>query len=193
MEDPIQLVSVIDEPTAKSNVMTSARTVFLLLLLIVTGLYAGIHFSGMLNPSIFGIINPAGDLMPSVRWAESWQITDRFMGARMRIFGPFIMASYVLTIGLFIGQWRKPILWLLVSALALFFYDLYFTIQHQVPINQYIQTLHFDHLSSDQIRKIKLIHPIVIANFQKRELLSIGSFILVALTPFLRRTNSKGI
>ncbi len=136
-----------------------------------------------MNPSIFGLINPAGDLMPSVQWAESWQITDGFMGARMQIFGPMTGAMYLLTIGLFAGQWRKPVLWLFVSAFALFFGDLLFTIQNQVPINQYIQTLHFDHLTSDQINRINALHPRVIANFKKREML------VIALTPFLRKNN----
>ncbi|GAB2558665.1 hypothetical protein [Spirosoma aerophilum] len=75
------------------------------------------------------------------------------------------------------------------SALFLFFFDLFFTIQNQVPINQYIQTLNFDHLTAKQIRKINTIHPTVIANFQKRELFSIVSFVLVALTPFLRHNS----
>lgn len=64
--------------------MANAQTALLFLLLIITEFYAGIHFSSLMNPSIFGIINPAGDLMPSMQWAESWQITDGFMGARMR-------------------------------------------------------------------------------------------------------------
>lgn len=166
------------------------QTVSLILLLIVTGLYAGIHFSSMMNPSIFGIINPSGDLMPSVKWAESWQITDGFMRVRMRIFGPLILIVYILTILLFIRYWRKPIGSLLLVACALFFADLYFTVQNQVPINQYIQTLNFNQLTADQVRKINSIHPTVIANFQKRELLAIFSFILVALTPFLR-SNSR--
>ncbi|GAB2558672.1 hypothetical protein [Spirosoma aerophilum] len=112
MENPIQLVSAspVNQSTAKGKFITIAQTVLLILLIIVTGLHAGIHFSSMMNPSIFGIINPAGDLMPSVRWAESWQITDGFMGARMQFFSPFILIVYVLTLLVFIGQWRKPIL-----------------------------------------------------------------------------------
>ncbi len=192
MQNLIPLVSAspVNKSTAKGKFLHIAQTVLLILLIIMTGLYAGIHFSGMMNPSIFGIINPVGDLMPSVQWAESWQITDRFMGARMRIFGPIILIVYVLTLLLFIRQWRKPILWLLALALALFLSDMLFTIQNQVPINQYIQTLNFDHLTAEQIRKINTIHPTVIANFQKRELFAILSFMLVALTPFLR-THSR--
>lgn len=138
-----------------------------------------------MNPSIFGIINPAGDLMPSVQWAASWQITDGFMGVRMKIFGPMIGIIYLLTIGLFAGQWRTPVLWLLLGAFALFLSDLYFTVQNQVPINQYIQTLRFDHLTGGQVNRINTLHPRVIANFQEREMLAIVSFVLVALTPFL--------
>lgn len=188
MENRIQLASdaAIHQPTAKGNLVAIAQRVTLILLLIVTGLYAGIHFSGMLNPSIFGIINPAGDLMPSVQWAKSWQITDGFMGTRMQEFGPLILVTHLLTTLLFVDQWRKPVFWLLLMACALFFADLFFTVQNQVPINQYIQTLNFDHLTAEQLRQINSIHPTVIANFQKREFFPIISFGLVALTPFLR-------
>ncbi len=110
--------------------MAIAQTGLLILLIIVTGFYAGIHFSSLMNPSIFGIINfsslmnpsifgiinPAGDLMLSVQWAKSWQITDGFMGARMRVFGPLILVTYLLTILFFGWQWRKPIFWLLLVA-----------------------------------------------------------------------------
>lgn len=185
----VPLPSISSQSQKKGQFIAIIRSGLLFVLLIVAGFYAGIHFSSLMNPSIFGIINPAGDLMPSVQWAESWQITDGFMGARMRIFSPIIGVTYLLTIGLFIRQWRKPALWLLVIAFALFFSDIYFTIRNQVPINQYIQTLHFDHLTGDQIKKINSIHPTVIANFQKRELLAIFSFILVALTSFLRSSS----
>lgn len=170
----------------KSQVIATIQSGLLFVLIIASGFYAGLHFTSLMNPAIFGIINPAGDLMPSVQWAESWQITDGFMGARMRVFGPQIGILYLLTIGLFSGQWRKPVLWLLVGAFALFFGDLFFTIQNQVPINKYIQTLNFDHLTADQIHRINALHPLVIANFEKREMLAIVSFVLVALTPFLR-------
>lgn len=193
MENRIQLASgpAINQLTATGQFIATVRTVLLILLIIVTGLYAGIHFSSMMNPSIFGIINPAGDLMPSVQWAASWQITDGFMGARMRVFGPMILITHILTMLLFVRQWRTSVFCLLLVACALFCADLLFTIQNQVPINQYIQTLNFAHLTTEQIRKINSIHPIVIANFQKRELFSIVSFVLVTITPFLRKNLTK--
>lgn len=143
----------------------------------------------MMNPSVFSIVNPSGNLLPSVQWAAPWQITEGFMGTRMGIFGPVIQLTYILTIVLFMAQWRKPVLWIILTAFALFSIDVYFTIQNQIPINQYIQTLNFAALTDNQIQKIQILHPQVIRNFQKRELLAIGSFILVTLTPFLRSKN----
>ncbi|GAB3642029.1 hypothetical protein [Spirosoma arcticum] len=168
-----------------SSFVNIARPVALYLLIVVSGFYAGLHFTSMMNPSVFGIVNPSGDLMPSVQWAASWQITDGFMGSRMGVFGPIIQLTYILTILMFMAQWRKPTLWLVLVAFIFFSIDVHFTIQNQLPINQYIQTLNFTRLTDDQIQKIETLHPQLIANFQKRELLAIGSFIVVALTPFL--------
>lgn len=52
-----QLAAVTTRPTVTRPFMTIAQTVLLILLLIITGLCADIHF---------GIINPVGDLMSSV-------------------------------------------------------------------------------------------------------------------------------
>lgn len=136
-----------------------ARPIALYLLIIVSGFYAGLHFTSIMNPSVFGIVNPSGDLLPSVQWAASWQITDGFMGTRMGIFGPVIQLTYILTIVLFMAQWRKPVLWIILTAFALFSIDVYFTIQNQIPINQYIQTLNFAALTDNQIQKIQILHP----------------------------------
>ncbi|RDB05984.1 hypothetical protein [Runella aurantiaca] len=165
--------------------INSIRPVALYLLVLISGIYAGLHFSGMINPLVFGIINAKGDLMNSVDWAKSWQITDGFMRVRMEVFGPIILFGYIIALLLFINKWRTPIFWLILAALGLFIADVMLTGNQQIPINRYIETLDFQHLTAEQVAKINEMHPQVIKNFQSREWFSILGFVLVALTPFV--------
>lgn len=172
-------------------VIDKLRPVALYALILISGIYAGLHFSGMINPLVFGIINAKGDLMNSVEWAKTWQITDGFMRVRMGVFGPIILWAYVLTILLFIKKWRTSSFWLIVAAFGLFIADVVLTGNQQIPINRYIETLDFQHLTAEQVAKINKMHPQVIKNFQSREWFSILGFVLVALTPFISKSSSK--
>lgn len=172
-------------------IIDSIRPVALYLLILISGIYAGLHFSGMINPLVFGVINAKGDLMNSVDWAKSWQITDGFMRVRMGVFGPIILWGYVLTILLFIKRWRTPVLWLILAAFGLFMADVILTGKQQIPINRFIETLDFQHLTAEQVAKINEMHPQVIKNFQSREWFAILGFVLVALTPFVSNRTSK--
>jgi hypothetical protein len=163
----------------------------LYLMILFSGAYAGIHLSGMMNPILFGIIDFKGNLMDSVAWANSWQITDRFMAARMGVFGPMLLWGYVITLILFIKKWRSTTFWLIFLAFALFIADVALTIQQQIPINKFIQSLDFQKLSNSQIQKIKEIHPQVIQNFRGREIFSLLGFMLMALVPFLMKFNRR--
>ena len=176
-----------------SKIIDKLRPVALYLLILISGFYAGLHFTGMMNPSVFGIINAKGDLMNSVDWAKSWQITDGFMRVRMGVFGPIILWGYVFTILLFIKKWRTPSFWLILAALGLFIADIVLTDNQQIPINRYIETLDFQHLTAEQVAKINEIHPQVIRNFQSREWFSILGFVLVALTPFVSKRHGNGL
>ena len=171
--------------------INSIRLVALYLLILISGIYAGLHFSGMINPLVFGIINAKGDLMNSVDWAKSWQITDGFMRVRMGVFGPIILWGYVLTIVLFIKKWRTPSFWLILGALGLFIADVLLTGNQQIPINRYIETLDFQHLTAEQVAKVNEMHPQVIKNFQSREWFSILGFVLVTLAAFVPKSISK--
>jgi hypothetical protein len=164
-----------------NQVIDFSRPVALYVMLLFSGAYAGIHFSGMMNPILFGIIDFEGNLMDSVDWAKSWQITDKFMAARMGVFGPMILWGYIFTLILFIKKWRNLLFWLIFLAFALFIMDVVLTIQQQIPINQFIQSLDFQNLSAEQVQKIKKVHLQVIQNFRGREVLSILSFVLVSL------------
>lgn len=172
-------------------IIDKIRPVGLYLLILISGFYAGLHFSGMINPLVFGVINAKGDLMNSVDWAKSWQITDGFMRVRMGVVGPIILFSYLISLLLFIRKWRTPVFWLILAAFGLIIADVILTGQQQIPINRFIETLDFQHLTTEQIAKINQIHPQVIKNFQSREWFAILIFVLVALTPFVSNLTSK--
>lgn len=178
-------------PVFMNQIIDKIRPIALYILVLISGLYAGLHFSGLMNPSIFGIINPAGDLMPPTIWAASWQITDGFMRVRMGVFGPIIQFGYLLTLLLFIRQWRSVTFWLILVAFGLFVADIVLTIQQQIPINRYIEGLNFQHLTPEQTKRLAILHPQVIRNFSNREWFSIVGFVLVAITPFLKINGRK--
>jgi hypothetical protein len=161
------------------------RTVALYIMILISGFYAGLHFTGMMNPSVFGIINTNGNMMPATQWAESWQITDGFMRGRMGVFGPIIQFGYIITLLLFIRKWQSRVFWLILVAFGLFIADVVLTVNQQIPINRYIETLDFQHLTAEQVAKINEMHPQVIKNFQRREWFAILGFVLVAACPFL--------
>jgi hypothetical protein len=175
-----------------TQIINSARPIALYLLTLISGGYAGLHFTSIMNPSIFGIINANGDLMNSVDWAKSWQITDGFMRVRMGVFGPIIQFCYLITLLLFIRRWRNVVFWLILIAFALFVADVVLTINQQIPINRYIEGLDFKNLNSAQIQKINEMHPQVILNFKSREVFSLIGFVLVTLTPFFLKHESLG-
>lgn len=169
-----------------NQIIDKIRPVSLYILVLISGLYAGLHVSGMINPLVFGVINPAGGLMPAVQWAESWQITDGFMRVRMAVAGPIMLVSYILPLLLFIRQWRSLTFWLILIAFGLLIADMFLTGQQQIPINRYIEAIDFRKVTPEQAKILAHMHPQVIKNFASREWFGIVGFVLVALTPFLR-------
>jgi hypothetical protein len=167
------------------KILYPIQTIALYLILLIAGGYGGLHVSGLLDPSVFGVINPAGDLMPPETFAAAWQWTDGFMRVRMGICGPIIMYGYIITLILFVREWRGPVFWLLLAAFGLFMADVVLTFNKQMPINQYIQSLDVKNLNAADLKKISSVNRQLIQNFKSREWFSLLGFALVALTPFL--------
>lgn len=168
-------------------IINKLRPIFLYIALLNAGLYAGLHFTGMMNPLVFGIKNLNGEMMSAVEWARYWQMVDGFMRVRMEVFGPIMLWTYVITLLLFVRRWKSIVFWLLLAALGLLIADIAFTVNQQIPINRFIEKLDFNHLSNDQANTLAKMHPQVIENFKSREWFAIIAFVLVALCPFLYR------
>jgi hypothetical protein len=143
----------------------------------MTGLYAGIHFAGLMAP--------VQSKMTVTEYTTYWQIVDGYMGQRMPIFGQIFLALYALNILLFIKKWKTTTFWIILVCFALLLSDMVLTGIQQIPINQYIQGVDAKNLTSDQLTTLEGMKIQAEKNFGNRDMLSIASFALLSLTPFL--------
>jgi hypothetical protein len=170
-----------------NKILTYLKPFSLLFVLIVIGLYAGFHFFGVMNPSVYGIANANGEILDSVVFAKNWQMTDNFMRVRMAVFGPIILICHIIALLLFIKEWRKITFWMITISLVLFICDIIFTTTVQFPINQYIVSLDLNHLTNDQVLKLKEMHPQLIKNFKNREYFSLIGFLAMSVGVVFRK------
>ena len=161
----------------KTDILSTVRQVTLYLLIIMTGLYAGIHFAG--------VMAPVQSKMTVTEYTRYWQIVDGYMGKRMPIFGLCFLGLYVLNILLFIKKWKTTTFWIIIIGLVLLLSDMILTGKQQIPINQYIQSVDAKNLTTDQLTTLGLMKEQAESNFGIRDMLSIISFTLISLTPFL--------
>ena len=168
----------------KTDILSTVRQVTLYLLIVMTGLYAGLHFAGFMAP--------VQSKMTVTEYTSYWQIVDGYMGQRMPIFGQIFLALYALNILLFIKKWKTISFWIILVCLALLLSDMVLTGREQIPTNQYIQSVDAKNLTSDQLTTLEGMKSLAEKNFGTRDMLSIASFALLSLTPFLLwRQNKK--
>jgi Domain of unknown function (DUF1772) len=106
----------------------------------LSGLYAGIGLFTLMGG------NPAIKKMSNAAFAEFWQQVDRYMAARMAVFGPVMMLSLVVSIVfLFLHRDILPA-WLMIAALLIIVGDLAFTLSVNHPLNRLIQGWDLRHL-----------------------------------------------
>jgi uncharacterized membrane protein len=149
----------------------------------MVGLYAGLHFSG--------IMAPVEKKMSVTMYTDYWQIVDSYMGQRMPTFGQLFLGLYVVNLLLFIRQWKKIVFWIILIGLILLLADMILTLKQQLPINQYIQSVNSKNLTNEQLTKLEGMKKQAEENFGFRHSLSIISFILLSVTPFLLSRQSK--
>jgi len=161
----------------KTDVLSTVRQVTLYLLILMTGLYGGLHFAG--------VMAPVTNKMSVTAYISYWQIVDGYMGQRMPIFGVIFLGLFVLNLLLFIKQWKTIVFWIIFLSLVLLLSDMALTGKQQIPINQFIQSVDANNLTSEQLTTIEGMKKQAEENFGSRDILSIGSFILLSMTPFL--------
>ncbi len=158
--------------------MTTARIITLYLLILLTTGYAALGF--------FFIMCPFEQHFDTLTFIKYWQTVDSYMGKRMPIYGQTWLAIFVINLILFAKTWRiSPIFWLILASLCLLIADMVFTGQQQIPLNQYIQTLDLNNLTSGQLSKLQGLREQVNKNFGVRDYFQWLMFFLMSVTPYL--------
>jgi hypothetical protein len=168
-----------------TTILPSIQKVFLYLLLIVIGFYAGMLFNHKICP-VETQLNP-------IEYANYWKIVDgTFMHARMAIIGPGMGILFVITILLFIKNWRSMAFLFLSMAFITFAIDISFTLREQMPINIFINELDLTKITDQQTKQLAEFQAKAISIFDIRFIYSSISFLLLCLTPFfLTRMNKQ--
>ena len=141
---------------------------------ILTGFYGGIGF--------FNFISFLGTLerLPIQHLTPFWRLIDGYMGQRMRIFGPLMLLSLLVTLLLLINQWQSWSFWLIGAALLLMIVDIRTAIRENVPVNQAIQ----DRNTTYSNEQLEAFRTTMVRAFYKRSTLMILCFVLVNLAWF---------
>ena len=159
-------------------VLSSLQKVFLYLMLLLIGLYAGMLF--------YHEMAPVETQMNPIEYAKYWKIVDgTFMHARMGIMGPIMLIMFILTIVLYLKDWKSLTFLFLVLSFIAFFLDVRLTVTQQLPINAFINQLDLKSITEIQIKQLTQYQATAIANFETRFVHGIISFVLLCLTPFL--------
>lgn len=168
-----------------SKTFALVQKIFLYLLLIIIGLYAGMLF--------FHEMCPVETKLKPIEYANYWRIVDGvFMHDRMNIMGPMMLGLFVITVLLFIKQWKSVAFIFLTLAFAAFVLDVIFFNKEQAPINEFISQLDLKNLTAQQVTQIGEMQIKSIANFHSRFFYGMLSFLFLCATPFfLQRTGNK--
>jgi len=150
---------------------------------LLSGLYAGIGFIGVMST------NETIRLMTAPTFAEYWQHTDHLMGTRMPIFGPIFLLSVIFScILLFKYKFRKSF-WLMLAGLLMLVFDIVFTVTTNHPLNEAVQRWDLSALPTNVLE----VRDSVADAFQLRALLMMGAFVLVLLSVWSRPTRIADI
>ena len=141
-----------------TKILTSLQKIFLYLILVLIGLYAGMLFNHKICP-VETQLNP-------IDFAKYWKIVDgTFMHERMAIMGPGMGIIFVITILLFIKNWRSLTFLFLVLAFIAFALDINLTLREQMPINLWTNKLNLSNISAQQTQQLTEFQAKTIANF----------------------------
>jgi hypothetical protein len=162
----------------ENNLMSKLRFTLLYALNLMCFTYASL--------AVFFIFCPFEAHFSTVDFLKYWQVVDGYMGKRMPVFGNIWLILFILNLIIFFKTRKiSPIFWLIVGAFVLVVGDIAFTIKNQIPLNQYIQSLDFNHLTPEQSNQLQDLRDKDVANFSFRHYLQWGQFILMSFTPYL--------
>lgn len=144
---------------------------------ILIGFYGGIGFFGFMS------FLPTLERLPTQHLVSFWRLIDGYMGQRMRIFGPLMLLSLLITLGLLGSQWQSLAFWLVGAALVVLVVDVRIAIRENIPVNQAMQNREAVY-SPEQLDAFRAT---MVKAFYKRSTLMILCFVLVNLAWLLSR------
>ena len=156
---------------------------FLDLSLFITTLLSGFYGGTGFFVAMGG--NPAIKLLSDYSFAEYWQNVDKYMAARMPVFGPLLMLSILGTAVLLFINRQTISGWLMLIALLIMIGDLVFTLSTNHPLNKLIQSWDLNDLPDD----VELVKRKVVDAFNIRLFLMIALFVFALLSVWLRKKN----
>lgn len=157
--------------------MTTSALIALFVSSILTGFYGGIGFFGFM--SLLGTL----ERLPPQHLVPFWRLIDGYMGRRMRVFGPLMLLSLLVTLFLLSPQWQSGTFWLVGAALLALIVDVRIAVGENIPVNQAIQNRDVTP-SADQVEAFRAT---MVRAFYKRSTLMIVCFVLVSLAWFFGR------
>ncbi len=169
-----------------TKIFSSVQKIFLYIMLVLIGLFAGMLFSHQMAP-VETQLNP-------IDYAKYWKIVDgTFMHSRMAIVGPGMMIFFVITILLFAKNWKSLTFLFLVLSFFAFALDIRLTVTQQLPINAFINGLDLKNITELETKQLTTYQATAISNFENRFVYGIISFVLLCLTPFFLHRLNKPI
>jgi len=158
--------------------MQNIRMISLYLLVLMATAYAGLGF--------FFIMCPFEQHFTDIEFIKYWQTVDGYMGKRMPVFGMTWLALYAVNIIVFARTWSiSYIFWIIIFGLVAVIADIVFTDIHQLPLNEYIQTLDLKSIREDQLAKLHDLRIQTNENFALRKITQYVPFFLLCITPYL--------
>ncbi len=169
-----------------SRLLTTIREILRYALLLIIGLYAGMHF--------FHEMCPVETQLTPLEYARYWKIVDgTFMHRRMGVMGPLMMGLFVVNVVFNLKNWKSPGFLLLLLSFVAFGLDVAFTVREQLPINEFINGLDLKHLTPTKMAALARAQNAAIANFQSRFLLSIFSYASLCLALFSKKIANQTV
>ncbi len=163
-----------------SRLLITIRSILLYALLLIIGLYAGMHF--------FHEMCPVETQLTPLEYARYWKIVDgTFMHRRMGVMGPLMIGLFVVNIIFNVKNWKSLGFLLLLLSFVAFGLDVAFTVTEQLPINEFINGLDLEHLTPNTMAALARAQHTAIANFESRFVLSMSSFASLGLALFSKK------
>lgn len=139
---------------------------FLTFTLLLLGFYGGIGFFCLMGG------NPSVSKLSNATFAEYWQHLDFYMAARMKVYGPILLISVIVSSIILYWKYHKSAFKWMAAAVLVLLLDMIHTFTINIPLNNVIQSWNLSSLPPE----VAGIRSRVVDAFWVRSALMIISF-----------------